>query len=89
MTSGLEGTARYTGLLLNPVEGFSQGFFAPWAQKELFMDFVPILGHFWCSVVTYVTFSSNLKNIFKKSKKSPQKSKNKKNTKNLKESKKI
>ena len=32
---------------------------------------LPILGHFWCSVVTLVTFSSKLDNFAKKSKKIP------------------
>ena len=43
----LEGTARYAGLLLAPTEGFGL-----W----LVMQFLLSLGHFWCSVVTSVTF---------------------------------
>ena len=59
-------------LLLAPAEGFG-----PSGKKELFMLFWLTLGHFWCSVETSVTFSSNLINfekiykIQKKSKKSP------------------
>ena len=54
----LEGTARYAGLLLAPAEGFDfrpRLFLAFGPKKELFMRFVLILGHFWCSVVTLVT----------------------------------
>ena len=69
----LEGRARYAGLILAPAEGFGQGFFGPSGKKELFTLFVPILGHFWCSVVTSVTFSSNLCN-FKKIQKIQKKS---------------
>ena len=36
-----------------------------WEQNELFMLFLLILGKFWCSVITSVTFSSELCN-FKK-----------------------
>ena len=50
----LEDTARYAGFLL-----------APSGKKELFMLFSLILGCFWCSVVTSVTFSSNLKKFEK------------------------
>ena len=39
-------------------------------SKELFTLFVLILGHFWCSVVTSVTLSSNISNFEKKQKKS-------------------
>ena len=41
--SELEGTARYAGLLLDPVEGFGQGFFLTlWAKKyPLYADFGP------------------------------------------------
>ena len=61
----LEGIARYAGLLLAPAEGFSiylRLFWPSWQKNELFMLFVLILGHFWFSVVTSVTFSSNLSN---------------------------
>ena len=52
------------------------------------MLFVPILGHFWCSVVTFIMFSSNLsnfetkieKNTLKKLQKCPNKSKGPKKT---------
>ena len=58
----LKGPTRYAGLLLSPVEGFRlrpEAFFALWAKKLLVMLFLLILGHFWYSVVTSVTFSSN------------------------------
>ena len=44
----------------------AEAFFALRATKELFMLFWPIFGNFWCSVVTMVTFSSNLSNNNKK-----------------------
>ena len=37
-------------------------------SKELFTLFVLILGHFWCSVVTSVTLSSNISNFERKQK---------------------
>ena len=43
----LEDTASYAGLLLAPAGGF-----AVLANKEPLMRFLPILGHFWSSVVT-------------------------------------
>ena len=61
---GLEGTARYAGLLLAPAEDFGlrpRDFFALRGKKDLIMLFWPILGHLWCPVVTLVTFSSNLR----------------------------
>ena len=61
-----EDTARYAGLLLAPAEGFDRGSFCPSKKKKLIMLFWFILGHFWCSVVTLVTFSSNLNNFKKK-----------------------
>ena len=45
-------------------------FFCPSGKKDLIMLSWQILGHFWCPVVTMVTFSSNLTN-FKKNTKSP------------------
>ena len=54
--------------------------FLPFGQKKVFMCFFLILRHFWCSVVTSVTFSSNLrtlkKNPKKESKKNPKNSRN-------------
>ena len=44
----------------------AEAFFALRATKELFMLFWPIFGNFWCSVVTMVTFSSNISNNNKK-----------------------
>ena len=55
----LEGMARFSGQLLAPVEGFGRGFFAFRAKKGLVMLFLPIVGHIWCSVVSFVTFCSN------------------------------
>lgn len=40
----LEGTARYTPLLLAPVESFGQRFFLPSGKQRLFTLFLPILG---------------------------------------------
>ena len=96
----LEDTARYAGLLLAPAEGFGlppRIFFCSLGKrKEFIMLFWPILGNFWCAVVTFVTFSSNLsnfernpspkKNLKKKRKKinhPPSKKKEKKEKKNL------
>ena len=61
----LEGTTCYAGFLLAPAEGFSlwQRLFCPLGKKGLFTLFVLTLCHFWCSVVTSVTFSSNLSNF--------------------------
>ena len=64
-----EGKARYVGLLLATVEDFGQDFFFPLGKKIDLTLFVLILGDFWCSVVTSVTFSSNLSNFNKKPKK--------------------
>ena len=64
----LEDTACYAGLLLAPAEGFGREFFLPLGQKKdrgnhaVLADFRP----FWCSVVTLVTFSSNLREGSKK-----------------------
>ena len=41
----------------------AEAFVALRAKRELIMLFWPILGHFWCPVVTLVTFSSNLSNF--------------------------
>ena len=52
---------KKASLFLAPAEGFGRGFcFALWAKKEIFTLFVLIIGHFQCSVVTFVIFSSNL-----------------------------
>ena len=67
----LEGTARYAGLPLSAL-AFGQGFFCPSGKKELLTLFVLMLGHFWCSVVTFVTLSSNSSN-FEKNSKNPKK----------------
>ena len=66
----LEDPARYMGLLLAPAEGFGQGFFCllsfwPKKKKKRLMLFVLIFGHLWCSVVTSIIFSSNLRNFEK------------------------
>ena len=93
MLSTLKDTSRYAGLLLAPAEGFGpqpRAFFALRAKKKLIMLFKPILGHFWCPVVTLVAFSSNVSN-FKKNPKSQLKilKKSKKKLNILKNSKKI
>ena len=88
-TSGLKetrryGPLRYAGLLLAPAEGFGlrPSLFCPSGKKRAFMLFLPNFGNFWCSVVTVVTFSSNLSNFernkkkLKKSKKNPKKNLN-------------
>ena len=49
-------TSSSCGGLRPPAEAF----FALRAKKELFMLFWPVVGDFWCPVVTVVTFSSNL-----------------------------
>ena len=70
------GPLRFAGLLLSPAEGFglwTRLFFALRAKKELIMLCGSILGHFWCPVVTSITFSSNVSNF----KKNPQKPKKK------------
>ena len=61
----------FAGLLLAPAKGKSLWLklFTLWAKEYVFTLFLLILGHFWCSVVTSVTFSGNLsnfKNNFKK-----------------------
>ena len=64
----LEGTPATRALLLAPAEGFGlrTRFLLPFGpKKELFMLFWLTLGHFWSSVVTSVTFSSNLSNFEK------------------------
>ena len=69
----LEGMALYAGQLLAPAEGFGlrPRLFCTSGIKGLICCFVPILGHFWCSVVTLVIFRNNLSNKNpKKSKKS-------------------
>ena len=58
----------YAGLLLAPAEGFVQGK-ASYAVLAHFTH----LGHFWCPVVTLVTFSSNISNFEKNKKKNPKK----------------
>ena len=53
----LDFTACYAGLLLAPVEGFGlrPRLFCPFGQKKgVCTLFLPISGHFWCSVVTSV-----------------------------------
>ena len=61
----LEGTARYAGSLLAPAEGFSWSLINPLGKKSCFLLLWFILGHFRCSVVISVTFSSNLSNFEK------------------------
>ena len=87
----LEGVARYAGLLLAPAEGFGRGRFLQFGQKKraFYICFGPDFGHFWWSVVTSVTFSSNLSNLKKiqkiqKIQKSQQIQKSQKNSKKTK-----
>ena len=54
---------------------YGRAFFCPLAKKRAFMLLLLILGHFWCSVVISITFSSNLSNFEKKSKKNKKKPK--------------
>ena len=66
-------TRRY-GLLCGPTSSSCRGLWprlrlnCPLGKKEPIMLVLPIIGHFWCSVVTLVTFTRNLTNFFKKSK---------------------
>ena len=62
----LEDTAHYASLLLASAEGFGlqpRDLLALWAKKDLIMLVWPILDHFWCPVVTLVTFISTLSNF--------------------------
>ena len=54
---------RPTSSSCGKASAFGRGFFR--AKKGLIMMFVPILGHFWCSVVTLGTFRSYLNNFEK------------------------
>ena len=67
----IKGTARYAGKFPAPARGFSWGIVCPLGKKKNFLFcFLPILGHFWCSVLISVTFSTNLiKTFFKNPKK--------------------
>ena len=64
----LEGTASCAGLLLSPAEGFGLRPMIFWSfgqKKKLFVLFLLILGHFQCSVVTFVTLNKILKKYLK------------------------
>ena len=69
--STLKNVARYTGLLLAPAKdfGFRQSHFFCGKKIQLVLLFWPILCHFWCSVLTLLTFSSTLIVILKRTKK--------------------
>ena len=56
--------ARYVVLLLAPAKGFDlrPRLFLSFRQKRAYFA---ILAHFWCPVVTLVTFSSKLNNFEK------------------------
>ena len=41
----------------------AEAFFVLWAKKKPFTLCVPIVGHFWCSVIFSAIFSSNLRNF--------------------------
>ena len=66
-------TRRYSqlrGPTSSSCGGLRPWLFLPFGQKiDLIMLFWPNFGNFWCSVVTIVTFSSNLSNF--ETKKSP------------------
>ena len=62
-------TRRYCTLRRTTAEGFGKGFFAQRAKKanyalrqkkKPFLQFWPVLGHYWCSVVTLAPFNDNL-----------------------------
>ena len=82
--------ARYVGLLLASAEGFGlrPRLFCPLGKIGLFTLFLLVLGHFSCSVVTSVMYSSNFSNFEKDQnipkKKYISKKKSKKILKNLK-----
>ena len=48
------------GLTSSSCGGLQPRLFCPLGKKRAFLLFVPILSHFWVSVVTSVTFVSNL-----------------------------
>ena len=60
------------GLTSSFCGGLRPRLFLPFGQKKAFILFVPILSHFWWSVVNSVTFISNLSN-FEKNPKNPKK----------------
>ena len=82
----LEGAARYAGFISSSCGGLrplAKVSVALWAKKVLFMIFWLTLGHFWCSLLTLVTFTSKISNFEKKSTKIHKNSnKYKNNTKN-------
>ena len=81
----LEDTARYGGSG-GGLWPSTEALFALQAKKEFNMLFWPILGDFWCPVVTLVTFTSNISNFERNPKKTK---KSKKNPKNVKQFQKI
>ena len=44
------------GLNSSSCRGLWPRLYLPFGQKKAFILFLPILNHFWCSVVTFVTF---------------------------------
>ena len=63
----LRKTRRY-GPLRGPTSSSCGGL---WPSAEAF--YYAVLAHFWCPVVTLVTFSSNISNNTKKQQKNPKK----------------
>ena len=57
--------ARYAGLILAPAECFGlwPRAFLSFGQKDLNLLFWPISDHFWCLVVTLVSFNSKLSTL--------------------------
>ena len=63
LSSILESTARYVGLLLAHAEGFGlqpRLLFCPSGKKRAFYAVLAYFCHFWCSVITSLPLSSNL-----------------------------
>ena len=53
--SPLEDTARYTGLLIAPAEGFGQGFCCPSGKKK---SYYAVLAHFWQFLVSSINLGN-------------------------------
>ena len=49
--------ARYAVQVLAPAALPTPEAFFPFGKKRPNMMFLPLLGHFWCSMVTFVIFS--------------------------------
>ena len=67
-TTDMEKLTRAAGQGLEEAQlplltGLGKGFFCSLGKQVLFTLFMLILAHFWCSVVTSVTLSSNIRNF--------------------------